>query len=104
MMLGGDAIPTLDEQGEPIVGDTLLILASAHHEPLEFVLPAMEWGACWEVLVDTRSAAPPATPATREAADRYELEARSMAILRLKEMRPEDAAGTPEANGPRPAV
>jgi isoamylase len=85
MMLGGDAIPTLDEQGEPIVGDTLLILSNAHHEPLPFVLPAIEWGAQWEVLVDTQRAEPPPPDSIASAAgEPFQLEARSMVILRLK--------------------
>jgi glycogen operon protein len=82
-MLGGDAIPTLDEQGEPIVGDTLLILMNAHYEPLDFVLPAIEWGERWEVLIDTRAAAPPRDQVPPRAGERYTLLDRSMAVLRL---------------------
>jgi len=52
-LLGGDAIATTDVQGRKMVGDTLLILMNAHHEPVEFVLPAIEWGHDWEILVDT---------------------------------------------------
>ena len=52
-LLGGDAIATTDVQGRKVVGDTLLILMNAHHEPVEFVLPAIEWGRDWEILVDT---------------------------------------------------
>ncbi len=52
-LLGGDAIATTDPFGHKVVGDTLLILMNANHEPLEFVLPAIEWGSDWEILVDT---------------------------------------------------
>jgi len=52
-LLGGDAIPTPDEAGQRIRGDTLLVLMNAHHEPITFQLPAIEWGADWEELVDT---------------------------------------------------
>jgi glycogen operon protein len=52
-LLGGDAISTTDPYGNKVVGDTLLILMNAHHEPQEFVLPAIEWGKDWEILVDT---------------------------------------------------
>jgi glycogen operon protein len=53
LLLGGDAIATTDPHGNKVVGDTLLILMNAHHEPGEFVLPAIEWGKDWEILVDT---------------------------------------------------
>ncbi|HEY1126483.1 MAG TPA: hypothetical protein VGF83_01865, partial [Actinomycetota bacterium] len=38
-----------------VSGDTLLILMNAHQEPVQFVLPAIEWGRDWEILVDTSS-------------------------------------------------
>jgi glycogen operon protein len=55
-LLGGDAIASLDEQGNRVVGDTLLVLLNAHHEPMAFALPAIEWGADWELVVDTTTA------------------------------------------------
>jgi isoamylase len=54
-LLGGDAISTVDVQGRKVSGDTLLILMNAHQEPVQFVLPAIEWGRDWEILVDTSS-------------------------------------------------
>jgi pullulanase/glycogen debranching enzyme len=52
-LLGGDAIPSLDPEGRRIVGDTLLVVMNAHDEPVSFTLPAIEWGADWQLLVDT---------------------------------------------------
>jgi glycogen operon protein len=52
-LLGGDAIATPDDEGNRIVGDTLLVLMNAHHEPMTLQLPAIEWGADWEEVVDT---------------------------------------------------
>jgi glycogen operon protein len=52
-LLGGDTIATPDERGERIVGDTLLILMNAHEEAVDYVLPEIEWGDEWEILVDT---------------------------------------------------
>jgi glycogen operon protein len=88
MMLGGDAIPTLDEQGEPIVGDTLLVLTNAYHEPIDFMLPTIEWGEHWEVLIDTRTAGPIENRVPSEAGERYTLLARSMVVMRPCEKPP----------------
>jgi glycogen operon protein len=55
-LLGGDTIATPDERGERIVGDTLLVLMNAHHEPLRYTLPEIDWGREWEILVDTSGA------------------------------------------------
>jgi glycogen operon protein len=85
MMLGGDAIPTLDEQGEPIIGDTLLVLTNAYHDALDFVLPAIEWGECWEVLIDTRTASSIENRVPAEAGTKYTLLGRSMVVMRLCE-------------------
>jgi glycogen operon protein len=84
MLLGGDAIPTLDRQGERIVGDTLLVLINAGPDPMAFVLPEGAPGGAWEVVIDTRAAAPPpAMEATSAAGERYALVSRSMAVMRL---------------------
>lgn len=56
-LLGGDAISTPDERGKRTVGDTLLVLMNAWHEPVTYVLPAVEWGPQWEIVVDTAGAA-----------------------------------------------
>lgn len=92
MMLGGDAIPTLDEQGEPILGDTLLVLTNAYHEPLDFVLPAIEWGESWEVLIDTRTAAAIEKSVPAGAGTKYTLVERSMVVMRICERAPAEAA------------
>jgi glycogen operon protein len=52
-LLGGDTITTPDERGQRIVGDTLLVLLNAHHEPVPYTLPDIDWGREWEILLDT---------------------------------------------------
>ncbi|AUX21602.1 glycogen debranching protein [Sorangium cellulosum] len=85
-LLGGDALWSLGPRGEPIAGDTLLVLINANPAPLEFVLPAIEFGERWEVLIDTRTAAEPArTLPARAGGERYLLIDRSLAVLRLLE-------------------
>ncbi|MBX5483053.1 MAG: glycogen debranching protein GlgX [Myxococcaceae bacterium] len=81
MLLGGDAIPTPDERGNRIVGDTLLVLMNAHHEAMSFTLPAVEWGRDWEVVVDTADVSGATRPST-PAGGKIELVGRSLVILR----------------------
>jgi glycogen operon protein len=51
--LAGDALDEMDELGQPIAGDTLLILLNAHHESVPFVLPAHKKGTRWVLILDT---------------------------------------------------
>jgi len=79
--LNGDAIYEVDERGERIVGDTLLMLFNADKEVVAFVLPETTPEERWETLVDT--ADPWLLSKRLRAGDRYQLQARSMAVLRL---------------------
>jgi glycogen operon protein len=85
LRLAGDAIPEVDDRGERIVDDTLLVLVNAHWEPVSFVLPAHKSGVRWRPFVDTREAAGrlPAR-ASLKGGQSYDLEARSIAIFRLE--------------------
>jgi isoamylase len=51
--LCGHAMDEVDELGEPITDDTLLVLLNAHTNGVAFVLPDAHPGTRWEVLVDT---------------------------------------------------
>ncbi len=79
--LAGDTIPEIDERGERIVGDTLLLLMNAHGDPIPFILPQEAEGVHWERVIDTRSAS--SSPEKFSGGGTYELEGRSMAVLRL---------------------
>ena len=79
-LLGGDSIAGVDEQGQRIVGDTLLVLVNAWHEPVTYVLPEIEWGREWEILLDTAGA----SDAKRDlvaARGSVAVEARSLVVL-----------------------
>jgi glycogen operon protein len=79
--LNGDAIDEVDERGEPIVGDTLVLMLNAGDDAIPFVLPATTPPERWEALLDT---AAPWIPSRRlHAGDRYQLRGRSMAVLKL---------------------
>jgi glycogen operon protein len=78
--LAGNLIGDLNERGEPTVGDTLLVLLNAHHEPLPFRLPMPVGAVEWERLFDT--AEPEAEGVRREGGAEYPLQGRSLALFR----------------------
>jgi glycogen operon protein len=86
--LAGDLIGDTDERGEPIVGETLLLLLNAHHEPLPFTLPQTRPEHVWDLLLDT--ADPSAPSQTWQGGQQYPLKDRSVALL---------AARAPEQSG-----
>jgi glycogen operon protein len=78
--LAGDVINEVDERGEPIRGDTLMLLINAHWEEVPFKLPPTRDGQWWEVLVDTRDAEVP--PHFLHGEEMFHLFGRSLALLR----------------------
>jgi glycogen operon protein len=54
VLLNGNAIDELDEEGNRVVGDTILILLNAHDHIVTFQLPDHQDGRPWELLFDTR--------------------------------------------------
>ncbi|MDC0711330.1 glycogen debranching protein GlgX [Stigmatella sp. ncwal1] len=77
--LGGDAIPTLDERGQRIIGDGLLVLLNAHHEPVRFTIPPAADGRHWVLEFYTADDARKPEPVK---AGPFELTGRSMLVLR----------------------
>jgi glycogen operon protein len=89
MRLAGDLIDDEDDRGEPIVGDTLLVLFNAHHEPIPFALPVTKPEYRWEGLLDTADAGRQEQSFTGN--QEYPLEGRSLAVL--KAVPPKGRAG-----------
>jgi glycogen operon protein len=79
--LNGDAIQEVNERGERIVADTLLVIFNAGDQPLSFVLPPTAPIERWDTLVDT--ADPWQQPRRLLAGDRYDLPGRAVAVLKL---------------------
>ncbi len=92
MALGGDAIPVVDERGERLLDDELLILMNAYHEPIAFKLPDEGVGKPWLLELDS---ADPTRPAETPCTGTYEVVGRGMVVLR----RPLDQAVATEAAG-----
>lgn len=81
--LAGDAIQEKDYKGRPIHGDTLLLLFNSHHEPFQFTLPAHQRGVRWERLLDTSDTETSEDRKQLRGGKTYDLNARSVAVLRL---------------------
>jgi isoamylase len=81
--LAGDLIADVNERGEPIVGDTILMLLNAHHESIPFTLPPYKQGQNWERLFDTAEENN-FTARHYEEQFQYPLQGRSMAVFRTR--------------------
>lgn len=80
VLLAGDQINELDEQGRRIEADTLLLLLNAHHESIPFTLPKHTNG-WWDLVFDTAKG--DADDVFHKVGDVYELADRSMAAFRF---------------------
>ena len=87
LRLAGDVIEEVDPRGEPIVGDTFLLLLNAHHEAVPFVLPAPRARVRWELVFDTGSWDFEPRGGRLRAGDVYPLAGRTVAVLRLRRER-----------------
>jgi isoamylase len=81
--LAGDAIVEQDAQGRRIVDDTFLVMLNAHHEPMGFTLPTDDRHVRWDAVLDTREPTGRTKRRPLRGGEVYEMEARSLAVLRL---------------------
>jgi isoamylase len=79
--LAGDAIDEVNERGERLVGDTLLLLFNADANEIAFTLPGHDAAQHWSVLFDSAVDAPRRLDFTQ--AQPYSLQGRSVAVFRL---------------------
>ena len=80
--LAGDLIEETDECGEPIRGDTLLILLNPTPTPVEFALPTTNDDHLWHLEFDTSDDARTTEPLYGRTS--YSLADRSVAVFRAK--------------------
>jgi isoamylase len=97
MLLSGNVIDEVNERGEPITGDTLLVLLNAHNDKVPFILPPLGPVQQWQRVFD--SIEPHIAARAFKAGARYPLQGRSIAVFKLtppvRERR--SRAGTAEA-------
>ncbi len=105
MLLSGHAIEEVDERGEPITGDTLLVLLNAHSDKVPFTLPPLDADHQYQRVVDT--AEERASERVFRAGARYPLQGRSVALLKVippvRERRRTSATAQAEAESPAAA-
>ena len=83
MLLNGQLMNEVDENGNELKKDVLLILVNSYwEEPISFTLPYEDLGTSWEVLIDTDVEEEPDTPPVIENV--YQLQPRSFVLLRNK--------------------
>src|SRR6185503_10620719 len=80
--LNGDAILEVNERGERIVGDTLLLMLNGGGAATPFALPATATSERWETVLDT--ADPWISGRRMRGGDRYDLQGRSLAVMALR--------------------
>lgn len=90
MRLAGDMIDDVDDRGEPIKGDTLLLLLNAHWEEIAFRLPQTSGGDVWQLMLDTAEPDRALPKLIYEQHEHFPLYGRSLVLLRT--VRPEEAA------------
>ncbi len=86
VLLGGEDLNEFDERGEPVAGDTLLLLFNAHHGPISFRLPITNGGKRWERVLDTSDARWSRRYVPRDRI--YKSKDRSVAVFRLARKAP----------------
>ena len=86
MHLAGDTITEMDDRGERLSGDTMLLLLNQSIEAIPFTLPEHKPDEHWELVFDT--AEPPPEQSHFSAGQQYPLRPRSMALLRIQKSPP----------------
>jgi glycogen operon protein len=86
LFLNGDGIHEKDPRGGQITDDSFLLCFNAHHEPVQFTLPAPEYGARWRAVLATNTPIPGNTPVVAdapaaEAGSNVTVAARSLLVL-----------------------
>lgn len=94
MTLVGDAIDEVDERGNMIIDDTMLVMLNAHSESISFTLPSAGQGESleghWALTMDTRSSTGRGPDVRLRAGESYELEARCMALFIFQKIEEEE--------------
>jgi len=81
MLLNGSAIEEVNERGEPVIGDSVLVLLNAHTDKVPFTLPPLDVTHHWRRVIDTFD--PHSQDKSFRAGARYPLQGRSVAVFKV---------------------
>jgi len=81
MLLSGNGIEEVDEHGETIIGNTLLILLNGHDDRVSFTMPDLDPDHHWQRIFDTID--PRMAVRTVRGGARYGLRGRSVAVFKV---------------------
>jgi isoamylase len=79
--LSGDGLTENDERGRPVADYTFMLLFNAHHETIDFHLPALAENPRWLVVLDTTYEGGLMRGGVIEPGGTYALRGRSLALL-----------------------
>ncbi|WP_074634256.1 MULTISPECIES: glycogen debranching protein GlgX [Nitrosospira] len=84
IFINGETIPNPNARGEPVTDNSFYLIFNAHHEALDFTLPAARWGQSWlPVLNTTQGWVEDAIPL--QAGARLTVAPRSMVLLQRQD-------------------
>ena len=81
MLINGRKTGLVSANGEPVLGDHLLVLFNARNDAQQFTVPSPPDGALWQLVLDTSEPLGSSTPVYFNGKDTFRLEQRSIAIL-----------------------
>jgi isoamylase len=84
LLLAGDAIEEVDDEGQPVRDDTFLILLNAHDLAVPFLLPNHQPRVEWDPVLDTRDWGAASAAGVFKGGEPYPLEAKTLAVLRQR--------------------
>ena len=79
LMLNGKTLGVADEEGDPVIDDSFLILINAYHEGVEFTLPKPPNGNPWKFVLNTENIHDPF--AQEKLEDKFIVGGRSLVLL-----------------------
>ena len=81
MLLNGSAIEEVNERGEPVIGDSVLVLLNGHTDKIPFTLPPLDVTHHWRRVIDTFD--PHSQDKSFRPGARYPLQGRSVAVFKV---------------------
>jgi isoamylase len=71
----------VNERGEPVIGDSVLVLLNAHTDKVPFTLPPLDVTHQWRRVIDTFD--PHSQDKSFRSGARYPLQGRSVAVFKV---------------------